>query len=47
MNGEYKKTFLIKNTRESFECLLGLIKELKDKCKLNYVLVGMEPTGHY
>lgn len=44
---EIKKPFLIKNTRESFECLLGLIKQLEVKYNLNGVLVGMEPTGHY
>lgn len=48
VNGEYiKKPFLIKNTRESFECLLDSIRQLKAKYNLDYVLVGMEPTGHY
>lgn len=35
VNGEYiKKLFLIKNTRESFECRLGLIKQLEEKYNL-------------
>lgn len=48
VNGEYiKKPFLIKNTRESFDCLLKIIKELTEKYGTVHTLVGMEPTGHY
>lgn len=48
VNGEYiKKPFLIKNTKESFDCLLETIKELTNKYGTVHTLVGMEPTGHY
>lgn len=48
VNGEYiKKPFLIKNTKESFECLLEIIDELTEKYGTVHTLVGMEPTGHY
>lgn len=48
VNGEYiKKPFLIKNTKESFDCLLEKIEELTQKYGTVHTLVGMEPTGHY
>lgn len=48
VNGEYiKKPFLIKNTKESFDCLLQIIDELTEKYGTVHTLVGMEPTGHY
>lgn len=48
VNGEYiKKPFLIKNNKESFDCLLGMILELTKKYGTVHTLVGMEPTGHY
>jgi len=48
VNGEYiKKPFLIKNTKESFDCLLEIIEDLTKKHGTVHTLVGMEPTGHY
>ncbi|KYH27997.1 transposase IS116/IS110/IS902 family protein [Clostridium tepidiprofundi DSM 19306] len=48
VNGEYiKKPFLIKNNKESFDCLLEIIEELKEKYETVHTLVGMEPTSHY
>ncbi|OOM75307.1 transposase IS116/IS110/IS902 family protein [Clostridium puniceum] len=48
VNGEYiKKPFLIKNTKESFDCLFEIMKELTEKYGTVHTLVGMEPTGHY
>ena len=48
VNGEYiKKPFLIKNTKESFDCLFEIIEELTEKYGTVHTLVGMEPTGHY
>lgn len=48
VNGEYiKKPFLIKNTKESFDCLLESIEDLTKKYGTVHTLVGMEPTGHY
>lgn len=48
VNGEYiKKPFLIKNTKESFDCLLEVIDELTEEYGTVHTLVGMEPTGHY
>lgn len=48
VNGEYiEKPFLIKNTKESFDCLLEKIEYLTKKYRTVHTLVGMEPTGHY
>lgn len=48
VNGEYiKKPFLIKNTKESFDCLLVMIDELTKQYGTIHTLIGMEPTGHY
>jgi transposase len=48
VNGEYiKKPFLIKNTKESFDCLLKMMEELTQEYETVHTLVGMEPTGHY
>jgi len=48
VNGEYiKKPFLIKNTKESFDCLFEIMEELTEKYGTVHTLVGMEPTGHY
>src|SRR5208337_839461 len=35
------------NSREGFEQFMKITEELKRKHRLNDVLIGMEPTGHY
>jgi transposase len=35
------------NSREGFEEFINMIEGLKAKHHLKYVLIGMEPTGHY
>ncbi|WP_428817911.1 IS110 family transposase [Clostridium butyricum] len=37
----------MKNTKESFDCLLKMIEELTIEYGTVHTLVGMEPTGHY
>ena len=38
---------LFENTNAGFLSFLNWINQLVKGCKLNQVIVGMEPTGHY
>ncbi|UNJ81243.1 Mobile element protein (plasmid) [Metabacillus dongyingensis] len=44
---ELGKTCFFENTKEGFQSFLDWIDQLVKGCKLNQVIVGMEPTGHY
>ncbi|WP_048689497.1 MULTISPECIES: IS110 family transposase, partial [unclassified Bacillus (in: firmicutes)] len=41
------KTCFFENTKAGFHSFLDWITQLVKGCKLNQVIVGMEPTGHY
>ena len=42
-----KKPFEFMNTDEGFESFSGWVADLLKSSGLKYVMVGMEPTGHY
>ncbi|WP_440970243.1 IS110 family transposase [Peribacillus frigoritolerans] len=44
---ELGKTCFFENTKAGFHSFLNWITQLVKGCKLNQVIVGMEPTGHY
>jgi transposase len=44
---ELGKTCFFENTKAGFHTFLDWITQLVKGCKLNQVIVGMEPTGHY
>ncbi|MFY0784117.1 IS110 family transposase [Peribacillus simplex] len=44
---ELGKTCFFENTKAGFHSFLDWITQLVKGCKLNQVIVGMEPTGHY
>lgn len=44
---ELGKTCFFENTKAGFHSFLDWINQLVKGCKLNQVIVGMEPTGHY
>lgn len=44
---ELGKTCFFENTKAGFHSFLDWINQLVKECKLNQVIVGMEPTGHY
>ncbi|WP_258832156.1 IS110 family transposase [Peribacillus frigoritolerans] len=44
---ELGKTCFFENTKAGFHSFLDRITQLVKGCKLNQVIVGMEPTGHY
>ncbi|MEW5595632.1 IS110 family transposase [Peribacillus frigoritolerans] len=44
---ELGKTCFFENTKAGFHSFLDWITHLVKGCKLNQVIVGMEPTGHY
>ncbi|MFY0802600.1 IS110 family transposase [Peribacillus frigoritolerans] len=44
---ELGKTCFFENTKAGFHSFLDWINQLVKECKLNKVIVGMEPTGHY
>ncbi|MBT2719426.1 IS110 family transposase [Bacillus sp. ISL-57] len=44
---ELGKTCFFENTQAGFHSFLDWINQLVKECKLNQVIVGMEPTGHY
>ncbi|MDP1421181.1 IS110 family transposase [Peribacillus simplex] len=44
---ELGKTCFFENTKAGFHLFLDWITQLVKRCKLNQVIVGMEPTGHY
>ena len=44
---ELGKTCFFENTKAGFHSFLDWINQLVKVCKLNKVIVGMEPTGHY
>ena len=44
---EFSAPFYFENTKSNFNCLLDWIKKLMDQNKMDKVIVGMEPTGHY
>ncbi|MGN7465222.1 IS110 family transposase [Cytobacillus praedii] len=44
---EFSAPFYFENTKSSFHCFLEWIQKLMDQNKMDKVIVGMEPTGHY
>jgi transposase len=44
---EFSAPFYFENTKSNFNCFLEWIKKLMDQNKMDKVIEGMEPTGHY
>ncbi|MBV7509811.1 IS110 family transposase, partial [Bacillus sp. sid0103] len=44
---EFSAPFYFENTNSSFNSFIEWLKKLMDQNKMEKVIVGMEPTGHY
>jgi hypothetical protein len=44
---EYGKPIAFENSLEGFECFVSWFRKIMSEHGYKYVLVGMEPTGHY